>query len=152
MDAAFVDEPQLGHVLSELAAREPIFHRPEFGVTRADFEDMTVEDFWEVGASGRRYDRATVLDILEKRRAVPQADVWETSDFDCRRLAPNVYLLTYALLQGGARKTRRATIWQRSGGMWKIVYHQGTLIQGEAAGMPQVCLTRPPGCDRVWPI
>ena len=28
---------------------------------------MTVEDFWEVEASGRRYSRAYVLDELEKR-------------------------------------------------------------------------------------
>lgn len=31
---------------AELAAREPIFHRPEFGSTRADFESMLSDDFW----------------------------------------------------------------------------------------------------------
>jgi hypothetical protein len=38
-------------VLNELIQREPIFHRPELGTTRQDFENMTVETFWEVGAS-----------------------------------------------------------------------------------------------------
>ncbi len=48
----------LASVAAELSGREPIFHRPEFGTTRSDFEKMTADDFWEVGASGRRYSRA----------------------------------------------------------------------------------------------
>jgi len=44
-------------------------------------------------------------------------------------LADEVYLLTYTLLQGGSRLTRRATIWQRTKNGWQIVYHQGTIVQ-----------------------
>jgi hypothetical protein len=122
-------QPELAEVLAELSAREPIFHRPEYGTTRADFERMTVDDFWEVGASGRCYSRAYVLDELEKRYAEPHADVWETSDFQCRKLAADVFLMTYHLLQNGVRHTRRSTIWQRTSEGWKIVYHQGTIVQ-----------------------
>jgi hypothetical protein len=121
--------PELHDVLAELSAREPIFHRPEFGTTRADFERMTVEDFWETGASGRRYSRESVLDELERRFAASLDDVWETRDFYCRRLGPDTYLLTYTLLQDGSRLTRRATIWQSTADGWKIVYHQGTIVQ-----------------------
>jgi len=113
----------------ELSTREPIFHRPEFGTSRADFERMTVEDYWETGASGRRYSRKAVLDGLEERFSVPHDEVWETSDFQCRRLGPETYLLTYTLLQDKQRLTRRATIWQRTADGWKIVYHQGTIVQ-----------------------
>jgi hypothetical protein len=116
-------------VLAELSAREPIFHRLEFGTKRADFERMTAEDFWETGASGRRYSREFVLDELERRFAAPRDDVWETSDFQCRRLGEDTYLLTYTLLQDGVRLTRRATIWRRTVDGWKIVYHQGTVVQ-----------------------
>ena len=122
-------DPELQQILAELSAREPIFHRPEFGTTRADFERMTAEDFWETGASGRRYSRAFVLDELEKRFAVPHADVWETSGFECRRLAEKTYLLTYTLLQDHVRLTRRATLWQKTAEGWKILYHQGTIVQ-----------------------
>ena len=122
-------DPELQQILAELSAREPIFHRPEFGTTRADFERMTAEDFWETGASGRRYSRAFVLDELDKRFAAPHADAWETSDFQCRRLAENTYLLTYALLQDHVRLTRRATLWQKTEEGWKILYHQGTVVQ-----------------------
>ena len=128
-----VTDPALADVLTELSRREPIFHRPEFGTTRADLEKMMVEDYWEVGASGRRYSKEYGLDVLEKRFAAPHEDVWETSDFHCRELASDVYLLTYTLLQNKTRLTRRATIWQRTVEGWKIVYHQGTIVQDEGA-------------------
>ncbi len=116
-------------VLAELTHREPIFHRPEFGTTRADFDDLMAPGYWEVGASGRRYDREWILDELEKRYSLPHEDHWETLDFECRRLAVNLYLLTYTLIQNASRVTRRATIWQRTEGSWKILYHQGTVVQ-----------------------
>ena len=116
-------------ILAELSRREPIFHRAEFGTARADFEKMTVDDFWEVGASGRQYSRAEVLDELEKRFAAPHVDDWECTDFQCRQLAGDVFLLTYTLLQNRERLTRRSTLWQRTGEDWKIIYHQGTIVQ-----------------------
>ena len=122
-------DAELANVLAELIRREPIFHRPEFGTTRADFERMTTVDFWEIGASGTRYTRAYVLDVLEERHASPHTDIWETSDFECRRLADDLYLLTYTLLQDNQRLTRRSTIWLRTMEGWKIEYHQGTVVQ-----------------------
>jgi hypothetical protein len=115
-------------VLNELKKREPLFHRPEFGTTRRDFESMTVDEFWEVGASGRRYSRAYVLDVLEQRHSQPFEDIWETRDFHCLMIALDNYLLTYTLYQG-SRVTRRSTIWRRCGSDWKIVYHQGTIVE-----------------------
>ncbi len=119
--------PELLDVLEQLRQREPIFHRPEFGSTRADFERMTEADFWEIGASGRRYSKQYVLDVLDARHRSPDEDAWETSDFHCRGLAANIYLLTYTLLQG-QRRTRRSTIWSHASGDWKIVFHQGTEV------------------------
>ena len=128
MEPTHTTDPALAGVLEELASREPIFHRPEWGTTRAEFESITLPDFWEVGASGRRYSRDYVLAELEKRYAEQHKDVWETKDFHCRKLAPDVYLLTYTLLQK-ERKTRRSTIWQHTDASWKIVFHQGTIVQ-----------------------
>ena len=119
----------LQDVLAALRAREPIFHRPEFGTSRADFENMMVKDFWETGASGRRYSREFVLDELERRSRSPRKEVWEARDFYCRKLAEDIYLLTYTLLQDNQRLTRRAAIWQKTAEGWKIVYHQGTIVQ-----------------------
>ena len=128
MEPNLVTESKLSDVLRELIAREPIFHRPEFGTTRADFERMTEAAFWEVGASGRRYSREYVLDTLEKRYANPPQDDWQARDFHCLEIAADNYLLTYTLVQG-ARVTRRSTIWRRTAEGWKIVYHQGTVVE-----------------------
>src|SRR5579864_978634 len=130
MDSELVPatHPALREVLEELKRLEPIFHRRELGTSRKDFENMTVTDFWETGASGRRYGRAAVLDELERRYSGPYHEEWKTQQFYCRRLGENVYLLTYTLFQG-RRKTRRASIWERDPEGWKIVYHQGTIIQ-----------------------
>ena len=129
-------EPDLREVLQELRAREPIFHHPELGTTRADFERATEEGFWEVGASGRRYSRSYVVDVLEDRHQVAShlalEDAWEALDFACRELGSDTYLLTYTLLQG-QRKTRRASIWRRSAGDWKIVFHQGTVVEDDTS-------------------
>lgn len=129
MAPTLATDPALLGVLDELISREPIFHRPEWGTTRTQFENMTVADFWEVGASGRRYSRDDVLAELERRQAAPTVDVWEATGFHCRELAQEVYLLTYTLLQDNSRKTRRSTIWQRTREGWKIVFHQGTMVQ-----------------------
>lgn len=130
MEPTLVTAPELADVLAALTQREPIFHHPEFGTARADFERMTVDDFWETSATGRRYSRQFVLGELEKRFSAPHADVWEARDFNCRELAQDVYLLTYTLLQNQTRLTRRATIWQWYSDGWKIVYHQGTMVEG----------------------
>lgn len=69
MEQNLATDPVILDVLEELTRREPIFHRSEFGTTRADFERMTEETYWEVGAYGTRYSRQYVLDELEKRYA-----------------------------------------------------------------------------------
>jgi len=129
-------EARLRDILEDLRGREPVFHRPELGTTRADFEAMTEAEFWEVGASGRRYSRGHVLHVLEDRHQVAShlalEDTWEATDFACRQLGSDTYLLTYTLLQG-QRKTRRTTIWRRVDGDWKILFHQGTVVEDDTS-------------------
>jgi hypothetical protein len=120
--------PELLAVLEELKQREPIFHKPEFGGTRHDFENVTDPTFFEVGASGRRYSREFVLDTLESREPDPAEASWVTRDFHCREIAADNYLITYTLIQE-SRVTRRATLWRRTIGGWKILYHQGTVVE-----------------------
>ncbi|HKB59858.1 MAG TPA: hypothetical protein VKC56_07395 [Gallionellaceae bacterium] len=117
-------------IARQLAALEPIFHRPELGTARADFERMMVKDYWEVGASGRIYTRDYVLEVLEQRhRAAPaQAEHLVVTDFVCRRICGDTWLATYQLEQAGGRLSRRSTLWQRAEAGWLALYHQGTLI------------------------
>jgi hypothetical protein len=124
------------NILNQLIQREPIFHHPEFGTTREDFEQMTDRTFWEIGASGRRYSREEVIAAVVKRYEDPQyrgihtppENTWQTQDFHCRSIGHDHYLLTYTLIQPD-RVTRRSTLWRQSPNGWQILYHQGTIVQ-----------------------
>lgn len=129
MEPTLTTAPELKEILAELSQLEPIFHWPPEAMTLESLERMTTADFWEVGASGRRYARDFVFKVLEERRTAPQGIEWKITDLYCRKLSGEVYLLTYTLLQDNARLTRRSTIWEKSCEGWKIVFHQGTIVQ-----------------------
>jgi hypothetical protein len=126
---------ELKDVLEELRGLEPIFHRASFGANTEDFDRRMGPDFWEVGASGRIYTRAFILDTFQKSfpTITPQTEQWKTSEFGLRQLGPDTFLLTYTLDQCG-RMSRRVTLWQRAPQGWQILYHQGTLVE---ASTPQ---------------
>ncbi|WP_100551484.1 GNAT family N-acetyltransferase [Caedibacter taeniospiralis] len=132
----FFDEEFTSHhgaVLEELKSREPIFHHPEkLGKTKQDIEAQMCDEFWEVGASGNVYTKKDVIDTLLKRYSEREyQDIWEAKDFTLTQIAADNYLLTYVLIQNKTRMTRRSTIWRRVNGAWKILYHQGTVIDGD---------------------
>ena len=124
-----ITPPHLQPILEELARLEPWIHWPALGTSRAAIEQSMDPDFWEIGASGRRYSRDYVLAALEKRATMPYTDDWHHSDFQLRELAPNLYQLTYTLVQDTGRFTQRSTLWRKADPGWLIVYHQGTVVE-----------------------
>jgi hypothetical protein len=138
MDSRFAGvEAGLEGVLDELRRREPIFHTKEFGMTAAERERVVAPEYWEVGASGRRYSREFILKGLEEKLPVDAAEAgWACSEFGLRRVGPEIYLLTYTLDQAG-RITRRSTVWQKTGEGWRILFHQGTVVTGADDTMPE---------------
>lgn len=120
--------PELREVLAELRRREPVFHGPAWR-SLADFDDAVAPDFWEVGASGKRYSREHVRATIEQRStAPPDESDWETSEFQVRAMGASIYLVTYTLTQG-ARTTRRLTVWRRRENRWSVTFHQGTVVE-----------------------
>jgi len=116
--------PELLPILDDLRRREPIFHRP-------DFPTIMSPDYWEVGASGRRYSHAFILETLSQHPPIDAAIAnWQTTGFALQVLGPDTYLLTYTLNQN-PRLTRRSTIWRNTPEGWQILYHQGTIVSDE---------------------
>jgi hypothetical protein len=122
--------PGLEPVLEELRRLEPIFHTPDFGTTLEDFERRMAPEYFEVGASGRRYSRTFIMERLAKEVLDDAAAVgWTCSDFGLRQMGPETYQITYTLEQW-QRVTRRTTIWKKADAGWQILYHQGTIVAG----------------------
>lgn len=90
-------------------------------------------DFTEVGASGRRWDRETMLSSLPQMAGASVDDpVDEPTGMTATVLAPGLVHVTYELNYGG-RRTRRSSIWRKldAGSGWRLYYHQGTIVPAE---------------------
>jgi len=105
----------------ELALLTPAVRR-----SRERLEQLLDPDFAEVGASGRRWSRAEMIAALvaEDRAAEPL----EAVDVTCLQAGPDLLVLTY-LSQPQGRAALRTSLWRRSGGRWRLLHHQGTLVQ-----------------------
>lgn len=122
--------------LDEVRRLEPVFHAGPARARREDFEALTAPDFREVGASGRAYARAEVWEALAERgRHVPGDETWDTSEWRCRQVGGDTFLVTY-LVRQGERVSRRLTVWERVFPGWRAVYHQGTLVPDAPAAPP----------------
>ena len=64
----------------ELIRREPIFHHPELIWDAGSFDEQIAEDFNEVGASGRRYSRSEVKEIVLGRLEGTLADTTRSEE------------------------------------------------------------------------
>jgi ribonuclease HI len=77
------------------------------------------EDFREFGASGRVYDRKTIVEAL---LSAPGGGA-QASDFRATRLGPDAVLLTYRTTP----PSLRTSVWVRGDdGAWRMLHHQGT--------------------------
>jgi ribonuclease HI len=74
-------------------------------------------DFLEIGASGRAWDRASMIAAL---RADPGTGTRVTG-LAVHLLAPGVALVTYR-----TERAARASLWLRDGEGWRVRFHQGT--------------------------
>lgn len=115
-------------VLELLSNLEIFIHWPKLGSTKEQIENTLDENFWEVGASGNKYNRELILKVILERAQKPYPVDWKNESFKCSQLSQNFYLLTYTMLQG-ERKTERSSIWKKYESGFKLVYHQGTVVQ-----------------------
>jgi hypothetical protein len=85
--------------------------------------ELLSKDFREFGASGRIWDRATLLETLSAEPPYPIT----SESFECQRLSSHLVLLTY-VASNPARKTLRSSLWHLEEDRWRVLFHQGTVI------------------------
>jgi ribonuclease HI len=83
-------------------------------------------DYREVGASGRVWDRESVLTMMEKEAASGPFRA-DATDMASVGLAPDVVLVTYET-HSEAGRARRSSVWLRERGRWQLRHHQGTPV------------------------
>jgi len=85
------------------------------------------QNFVEFGRSGRRYERSDMI-FQSTPEAVIDAKL-PLPDYSVELVAPDVALATYTSeVRYGDQleRGRRSSLWVKTGGQWKLCFHQGT--------------------------
>jgi len=115
-------------LLDELKRLEVELHHPGVRCSRERLQQLLHQEFHEVGRSGKRYDRETVITYLVSQNL--RSTVLST-DFQVFRLGETCALLTYrsATAESDERFVQnalRSSVWLRTLTGWQMYYHQGT--------------------------
>jgi hypothetical protein len=107
------------HLLNPAIRRDPALVAP-----------FLADDFIEFGASGRIFDKASILEDLKNEPPCPASLL---ADFAIRELSPTIILATYRATRFNANgepiaHSHRSSIWAHVNGQWQITFHQGTPI------------------------
>lgn len=85
---------------------------------------LLADDFEEVGASGRVWDRAAALELVASEE--DEAEI-EVRDLTARVVGDGLVLVRWTSDRGG-RRARRTSLWRSDPDGWRLVHHQGTLL------------------------
>jgi hypothetical protein len=102
---------------------------PDVRRSRDAVEDLLDPEFREVGASGRLWSRDETVTALAVENGDMQGETIVT-ELAGTVLTPDLILLTYMSDRGG-RLARRVSLWLRTGGAWRVLYHQGTPLRSD---------------------
>lgn len=100
--------------------------------TRGDeprLRELLAPDFIEIGASGRRWDRGSVLQLLAQQADDQNDPAIQVHDLQARVVDNDLVQVFWDSDQAG-RRARRTSLWRRTGRGWCQIYHQGTLLPG----------------------
>jgi hypothetical protein len=92
---------------------------------RARVIALLAEDFEEVGASGRVWDLASTLELLDGES--DDEAVIEVHNLTGRIVGDGFVIARWDSDRGG-RRARRTSLWRRDPDGWRLVHHQGTLL------------------------
>ncbi len=99
--------------------------KTEVRKSREELERLLADDFVEIGASGKHWRKA---DIIESLLSSPGQEI-EFDGMTSRLISEDVILLNYRSwrMQPAERNVAlRSSIWKRREGEWQVIFHQGT--------------------------
>lgn len=121
---------EMTDIEAELIALETELLGPETRGEPRRLHHLIGEEFVEFSASGRIYDKQSVIAGLLNEAAFPEAvPVRTPAEFRVRLLSDTAALVTYTVShtgKDGDGSTVRASVWTRRPSGWQIIFHQGT--------------------------
>lgn len=104
---------------------------PSVRTSRRQLDQLLADEFLEFGSSGRVYDKRQVIDLLCTEPTEKQRRYATFQKLNVAWLGDDVALITYRSVKTESDNPRRqlanrASIWKRSDGRWRLVFHQGT--------------------------
>ncbi|MEU6822572.1 nuclear transport factor 2 family protein [Streptomyces atriruber] len=102
---------------------------PEVRVSPELFGALLHPEFTEFGASGTRWDRASIVRVLMAAKG-PDAAPVTVSGMRGVQLADDLVHLTFDTESNG-RRVHRSSLWRRTESGWRSWFHQGTPFSEE---------------------
>ncbi|MGQ0635449.1 MAG: nuclear transport factor 2 family protein [Planctomycetaceae bacterium] len=121
-------------LVAQLRRLEQRLLKPAVRNSPAELAELLAPEFVDFGSSGRVFDRQQIIEALAGEAVISSS----LADFGVRVLAPGVALATYRSIRRNASghvvfESLRSSIWQRRGGRWRMVFHQGTPLHAPDA-------------------
>jgi hypothetical protein len=115
----------------EIRLLEEALHRPDVRRNREAVEELLAEGFAEIGASGRVYRRAEMIEFLVSESDATSNTHLEATDYSLTPISTDAVLLTYRTCRvdevGAATHVLRSSIWTHREGRWQLLFHQATM-------------------------
>jgi hypothetical protein len=109
--------------VDEVVALELRLLDPQIRASPGEVDLLLHDDFIEVAASGKRWDRASTIESL----ASDAGPTPEVSDLVARPIGDQVILVTYlASRPDEGRSSFRSSLWVMTADGWRVLFHQGT--------------------------
>ena len=118
--------------------------KAEIRSSRNQLDALLHAEFVEIGASGKFYNKAQILDALPSQ----DTSVYEIQDFHARPIDPPTpytksihthYTLKAKYAEGTTSMSRRSSIWVLEQGDWQLKFHQGTPISDAISKSLSAC-------------
>ncbi len=120
--SGWIDAAHLTPDLDEVRELEERLQCRPWREDRAFVARHLAGDFAEIGRSGKRWDRAAILD--QPPQPWPPSVVLH--DLRMLRLGDDLVLLRYTGSHGSDGRVHRSSLWRRGTPGWQVVYHQAT--------------------------
>ena len=114
-----VDDGVRAAIEGELRLLEPAVR-----ASRESLEQLLDPEFAEIGASGARWGRESIVAALTEGAGSPRAPA-SVSGMAGRLIAPGVVHLTFTT-EDAAGRVHRSSLWRCDDAGWRMYFHQGT--------------------------